>query len=437
MKIAYFSPLPPKRTGIATYSRFLVPALKAHLEVHLFEHDVVDPLADCPRFDYVSDPVSLANLDAYDARIYHIGNNPYYHSDIYRTLLHRPGIVVLHDSVLYYLIAGGGAGALLKELCVNYGTEGLNYWTEILKHSPGQDILRYPRPERFPLLSRTLRNAQGIIVHSETTKRLLLEAGYERPISVINMIAPDSDIAPDSLQSASVRQELGTAEDTLLIGTFGFIGRTKRISSILRAMKPLGERISFILLILGEGDDLRSEIRASGLADRIICPGFVTDLDFSRYLRAADIVINLRYPSMGEASLTLIQAMYYSRPCIVTADAWFAELPDHCVWKIAADKNEIDELRRAVLMLAENSILRTRLGQAAREYVCTKCLPRNVAHQYIHALNQFLGDSSGLNSLIGARATGSHPAASANTVDTDGEAVKLYFARRLASLLPE
>ncbi len=437
MRIAYFSPLPPKRTGVASYSHYLVPALTKHCEVHLFDNGVVEPPVECPLIDYISEPTSILTLDRYDACVYHIGNNPWDHSYIYDVFLHHPGVVVLHDLILYYLIAGRGPGALLKELCMENGPVGIQDLSHIVAASPDGDPLRYPFPERFPLVTRILRHAQALIVHSGTTKRLLLEAGCERPIYVINMIAgsvtADRD-GPGGLKE--LRQQLGLPADAFLIGTFGFIGPTKRPGAILQALSSLAKDSPIKLVVVGQGQDLTAMIQSLGVRDRVICPGFVSDADFGRYLKAVDIVLNLRYPSMGETSLTLIQAMYHARPCIVTDDAWFAEFPDECLWKISAGDTEPEQLREAIVNLSKDLDRRRALGEAAREYVFSQCMPDQVAAQYTEVFRQ----------VSASHKTTAHawqdvqPRVVSNWApvgQTDQSSwVPMYFSRRIASALP-
>jgi glycosyltransferase involved in cell wall biosynthesis len=437
MRIAYFSPLPPKRTGVASYSNYLVPALTKCCEVHLFDNGAVERPAECPLIDYISEPASILTLDAYDACVYHIGNNPWDHSYIYDVFLHHPGIVVLHDLVLYYLIAGRGPGALLKELCVENGTVALQDWSHILAASPDGDPLRYPFPERFPLVTRILRHAQALITHSGTTKRLLLEAGCERPIYVVNMIAGSVTTDRDGSEGLTeLRQELGLPADAFLIGTFGFIGPTKRPATILQALRSLDKDSPIRLVIVGQGQDLTAMIQSLGVQDMVICPGFASDTDFGKYLKAVDIVVNLRYPSMGETSLTLIQAMYHTRPCIVTNDAWFSELPDECLWKISAGETELEELQAAIVVLSKNPDRRRALGNAARKYVLSQCMPDQVAAQYAEVFRQV---SISHNRAAHAWQEVPPPVFSngepAGQTET-GSWLPVYFARRIASALP-
>ena len=89
MKVAYFSPMPPERSGIADYSALLLPALRAP-DRRRGRHAGV---ASAPR----AEPTSA---------VYHVGNNPDAHGWIVEALRRRPGVVVLHDFVLHHLVAG-------------------------------------------------------------------------------------------------------------------------------------------------------------------------------------------------------------------------------------------------------------------------------------------------------------------------------------------
>ena len=87
MRVAYYSPLPPERSGIADYSAHLLPALEQRIEVK-----VATQRRRPPR--------------GCDVALYHVGNNPDAHGWIVEALRERPGIVVLHDVVLHHLVAG-------------------------------------------------------------------------------------------------------------------------------------------------------------------------------------------------------------------------------------------------------------------------------------------------------------------------------------------
>src|SRR4029079_15269251 len=66
--------------------------------------------------------------------------------------------------------------------------------------------------------------------------------------------------------------------------------------------------------------------------------------DFDRYFGEVDRLVNLRYPSAGETSGTLIRALAAGKPVAVSDYAQFAELPDDIVYKIPLGEGEVDAL---------------------------------------------------------------------------------------------
>ncbi len=86
MRVAFLSPLPPARSGIADYSEALVESLK--------------PLVDLEIVSSAAQPFDAAKADI---AIYQVGNNAH-HDFVYETALKHPGVVVMHESNLHHLI---------------------------------------------------------------------------------------------------------------------------------------------------------------------------------------------------------------------------------------------------------------------------------------------------------------------------------------------
>ena len=134
MRVAYYSPLPPSRSGIADYSALLLPALRERVEVVVAEPGKRAPAAD--------------------VALYHLGNDPDAHGWIVDALRKRPGVVVLHEYVLHHLVAGmtigrgngrGYLDAMERELGVAGRLLGLGVLDNLLP------LLWETQPERFPL----------------------------------------------------------------------------------------------------------------------------------------------------------------------------------------------------------------------------------------------------------------------------------------------
>ena len=86
MRVAFFSPLPPTKSGIADYSAALLPSLEQLANVTVF-----------------SDSAAGFDPSKFDLCLYQIGNNPY-HTIAYETALKHPGVVVMHESNLHHLM---------------------------------------------------------------------------------------------------------------------------------------------------------------------------------------------------------------------------------------------------------------------------------------------------------------------------------------------
>ena len=166
MKVAFFSPLPPAKSGIADYSAVLLEHLKRFADVEPFP----------------SRPVGF-DPSNFDAIVYQLGNNPH-HSFVYEMAMEHPGIVVLHEANLHHLIADmtirrGDWDAYIREVEINAGADARNYaerYVRTLERGPDYDI-----PMMKPLLARS----RGAIVHSAAVEGEVRALGYVGPIAKI------------------------------------------------------------------------------------------------------------------------------------------------------------------------------------------------------------------------------------------------------------
>src|SRR3990172_11271823 len=141
MRVAYFSPMPPEKTGVADYSALLLPALEKRVQVTVARRG----RKRVPR--------------GTDLALYHVGNNPDAHAWIVDALRRAPGAVVLHDFVLHHLVAGMTVGrrdghGYLDAMEREHGVVGRLLAHGVLdKRIPS---LWESRPEDFPLVSFVL-----------------------------------------------------------------------------------------------------------------------------------------------------------------------------------------------------------------------------------------------------------------------------------------
>ena len=178
IKIAFFSPLPPAKSGIADYSAALLDELRRISTVEAF----------APRPAHF-DPAS------YDIALYQVGNNAH-HDFCYEMALEHPGVVVIHEANLHHLIADltirrGDWDAYMREVEYNGGAVALEYARRVRALEIGPDY------EGVPMLRRLLGASRGAIVHSRCVEGELRKHGFKGPVGRIPHGAWIPDHAPD------------------------------------------------------------------------------------------------------------------------------------------------------------------------------------------------------------------------------------------------
>lgn len=383
MKIAYFSPLSPLKSGIVDYSeKELLPFLKKFCEIDLYIDDGYKPTNKeiASSFKIYNHKKFSKHANEYDTVIYHMGNNPL-HEYIYDYSMKYPGIVVLHDIFLHGLIwnktfGKGDTKGYIELISQMYGEMGKKNAITATNNQKFSEM-----EFKYPLIKNILNRSVGIIVHSDYGKKIALSEKYNIVIKKIKSPVISSSIF--NIDSARIRKKLGLKQDTLIIGTFGFVFPHKRISVTLKAFKKFCEDFpNSVLLIVGEENiGLKDMIKEYGV-ESAIQTGFVPFQKMYEYMQVSDICINLRYPTAGETSASLLRLLSMRKPVIISNVGWFSELPDDCCAKVDVDNYEEELLLEYLKALASNENLRKKMGNNAREFVLKEHNPEKIAHEY-------------------------------------------------------
>ena len=363
MRVAYYSPMPPCRSGVADYSALLLPELEQRIDV------------------VVARPGRFRRAPQADVALYHIGNDPDAHGWIAGALAARPGVVVLHEFVLHHLVAGltlarGDARGYLDAMERGHGLAGrlLAYGVIDNRVPP----LWETRAEAFPLAGDVLAAATGLVVHSAFVEERARAAGFAGPVWPI----PHPAWPLPSILAEPV-------EGRPLIGCFGHLNESKRIPQLLAAFARVrAARPDARLLLVGALAD-----RLTGLAipEGVIRDDYVSEERLWSLMAACDVIVSLRAPTMGETSGSAMRALSLGKPLVVSDVGWFAELPDDVAIRVPVDEHEVEALAAALERLAADPAAREAMGGAARELVERHhALPR-VADLYATALEQAAG----------------------------------------------
>jgi glycosyltransferase involved in cell wall biosynthesis len=359
--------MPPAESGIADYSAALLPALRRHTPTDVFSSP--------------SEPVDFSNIDI---ALYQIGNNPD-HIHAYETALAHPGVVVLHEANLHHLVAAltirrNDWDAYLRECEYNGGPEALAFARRVRTLEIGPDY------DGVPMLRRLLESARGLIAHSDFVLDQARAAGYRGPSARI----PHGAWIPE-VDAMSYRSRLGLDPSTPLIGIFGHLKPYKRIAESLRAFRRvLRHQPEARLILVGEPHPelpLDSLLRSLNLLPAVRIIGRAGIDDFVGYLGACDIVLNLRYPTVGETSGTLLRAFGLGKAVFVSDVGAFAEFPSDVCVKVPVGAGEEDLLAEALLLLAQRRDLAAALGERARRWVERECNWDRVGELYYSFLD--------------------------------------------------
>ena len=405
--VDFVSPLPPVRSGIADYSVDLLEELAPLCDLRLVRlpgQEVGSEVLD--RYEVVD----AASLDAETLKpggrlpFYQMGNNVY-HEGVRRLALASPGVVTVHDLRLHHLLvestlASGDLDSYVSGLGGEHGWEGAAAALSIRWGGHGRARL-FEMPAHRSLLLRQ----RGLLTHSNWGLRFLEEElgewteGRLPPMRRVPMPMPAPDL-PSAEQAASWRRRAGVPGSAVLIGSFGFQTPIKRTDVLLRILAEPGMEQVHALVV---GDvapelDLGALARELGVQDRVTMTGFLDPADFPTAISACDLCLNLRYPSAGETSASLLRILALGRAAVVSDYAQFVELPDDIVIKAplkddpGAEAGALAGLLRGLLAAPDRL---AGMGAAARAFIQGEHRPASAARAVFEALDEWAREPAG------------------------------------------
>ena len=362
MTVGFFSPLPPARTGVADYSAGLLRALA---------------------------PLGSVKVNARDSDValYHLGNNPL-HREIYGQALARPGVAVLHDAVLHHFFLGGESEReYIAEFVYNYGV-----WTEdqarLLWRRRSRSAAD-PEYFRYPMLKRVVQRSRAVIVHNPRAAELVEEHVRGATVHEIPHLFSLPADPPSQAEIIRWRAALGVAPHTFLVGVFGHLRESKRLTALLRAFQRARRSCEIALLVAGDfaSSDLERSLEpllrnAAG----ILRIGYLKERDFWLCASAVDACINLRYPMAGETSGIAIRLMGLGKTVLVSNGAETSRFPESACVRVDPGQAEEEMLAEYLVWLARHPDDSRAIGQRAAAHIRRYHAPDRVAELYWQAL---------------------------------------------------
>ena len=394
MRLAWFSPWPPQKSGVAGRSAEVVPALAARghaidvfvdtAAVRAEPADTTPPESGRVRILGAHDFVWLKLRSHYDLAVFQIGNS-HLHRYIWPYVLREPGLVVIHDGCVHH----ARAEALLWRECVD------EYRAEFAWSHPDAPAglaelavvgIEGPYFYRWPMIRGVVESARLVACHSRGVVAELTRDFPRRPITHIALGYGHTGL--DASSGPAFRRAHGLPAEALVFGVFGGLTAEKRLDLVLpafaatRAWAPDAH-----LLLAGAPDpafDVNRRINDLGLRGFVTQTPALDDREFDRAIAACDVALNLRWPSARETSGPWVQCLSLGKPTVVVDLAHQTHVPslDPRTWHVRAPAGrgsdavtvalEILDVNHSLLLamrrLARDADLRARLGAAARAW---------------------------------------------------------------------
>lgn len=395
-RVAWVSPVPPAPSGIADYSAEVVAELDGRFEVEL----VVDPAEALPSADVAHGRTVLlaeevpGRHDArpFDAFIYQLGNS-HFHTYMVGLMQRYRGIGVVHDFFLGgMMLHVFGTDAWPPTLAEELESEGQR---DLAAAWRARSVSELDILERAPLSRRILTVPALLAVHSAWAHERV------RGVTTAPVVRlPQAVTTPPAGPGRKAeRVRLALPTDAFVIASLGVVGPAKRIPSLLYAVGRLPEALRKCVVVAVVGpirDEERREfaqVAASlGIGDTLRMTGRVALDELTAYARAADVCVQLRYPTRGESSAALLRALAAGAPCVTSDHGSIAEVPDDVVLKVRTPEHEIEDLVAALVRLEADRRLGARLGERGARFARERHSPMALAERYAALIELFVAD---------------------------------------------
>jgi glycosyltransferase involved in cell wall biosynthesis len=393
VKLEIWSPLPPTPSGVAAHVAEVLPRLRDRVDVSVIVERPADVEAGAlsgveARSPDGSDPKAL--------RLYELGNS-HHHGFVYREALRCPGVLrlhewSLHDLVLWETHFRGDDGAYERLMSEAYGARG-----RLVAH---QVLGGHKTPlleSMYPLSEHVVAGCRAVVATTALTCSRAAAVRPGLPTIHLPLHALPPVVRVPSREEA--RNALALPAGAFVVTAPGLVNPLKGLDVSLRSAGRLRRRgVPLHFVVAGRNEPqlpLESWAREAGLVGAFELTGWLSLADFARHIAAADVVLALRFPTLGEASAVLLRAMAVGRPAIVTAGTPAdVEFPEGVVVPVDPGRYEEAELEAQLELLFRRPDVGERIGQRARLHVRRHHDPDDLAERLVRFLESIASAES-------------------------------------------
>jgi glycosyltransferase involved in cell wall biosynthesis len=140
------------------------------------------------------------------------------------------------------------------------------------------------------------------------------------------------------------------------------------LDALLQCLAQFSEREKFHLHVYGElleSKSVQAQIRQLLLKQLVTLHGFMPEKELDRALDGAHLAINLRFPTMGEASASQLRIWAHALPSLVTQVGWYAQLPPNAVAHVRP-AHEIEDIEKHLRDFLSDPARFAKMGESGR-----------------------------------------------------------------------
>lgn len=241
---------------------------------------------------------------------------------------------------------------------------------------------------KLPIVSTiekyNLNSAAHIVVVSDALKDIILKFGVDENKIIVNPNGIDESKYNPQIKCDDVKQKYNL-ENKIVIGFIGTFGQWHGAENIAMAFGRLLKKYPEYknktkLFMIGDGVRMpivKKHILEFNLQENVVLTGLIPQYEGAKFLNACDILINATVPNPDGSEFfgsptKLFEYMAMGKAIICSDMAQMSEILEQGKTAYMVEPGNIDELATAMKELVDDSELRRRLGNSARDEVIKK-----------------------------------------------------------------
>lgn len=239
------------------------------------------------------------------------------------------------------------------------------------------------RPLRYESMTEgiescVLTHADLVVGNAEAFRKELLSRGVEknRILIIPNGVDPDRFIP--SISGTEIRKKLGIKNQEIVVSFVGSFGPWHGAEILAKTIPVVTSRNPNVkYLFVGDGgrlDAVKDIVSDCRVSDKVLFVGFVDRNNVSEYLGASDILVSPQVPNPDGTPFfgsptKLFEYMSMGKAIIASDLDQIGSLLTSQENAVLISPGNVSQLADAILALANDPVLRARLGSSARDAV--------------------------------------------------------------------